>query len=229
MTQEVFDRAGRAIGTGLKPAKKVYDTSLLSGVAYCDECERPMHSYRQITNGKLYEYYRCSGNTGSDGRSTCRAKSVSMPVTNDAVQALVLDVLGDVERFEKVRVSGANDERVADLSTLIADLSKRSAESDDDELDDQIRDLKRERKTLRESSGPDRIEYRSLGETYRQAWDHSDVDGRRLLLSSQDIVFRVRRGDSRAPIVAGYLGVPVTTADGQTLDYVPLSEFPKLG
>jgi site-specific DNA recombinase len=221
VTQEAWDRANDAIGRpGVRQAKKVYDTSLLSGLAVCDRCEAPMHSFRQVTSGKLYEYYRCSGNTGGDGRSPCAARSIRMEAADETAVSALLDRVGEIELYDKIRVTHDNALRVAELTAQITDLTDRMAESDDDE-DDHLTELSRlrkERKSLRSEAPTERWEYRPTGETWRQAWDRSDIDGRRALLHRRDVVFRAVAGEKRGTaIMIPYVLIGETYQDLSTM------------
>lgn len=92
--------------------------------------------------------------------------AVKIQDADRAAEDPILGEIGEIERTERVRVTGDNDQAQSDLSVRIADLSQQLAVMDDDDSDliAEISAIKRQRKALR-STNP-RWEVRWLGETY---------------------------------------------------------------
>jgi hypothetical protein len=217
VSHETQQRAVAALGQGRRPTNRKFGTALLSGILHCDKCEYPMHVFRQDAKGgkcehakagtecpagsescrggkkmHRYSYYRCGSKTGNNTARTCNASSIRLEQADTTAEDNFLAEIGDVDRMERVRVSGGDDRLIADLTHRIQDLTARLAESDDDDDDisADISRLKAERKAAK-STG-DRWESRSLGETYAEAWHRMDVHERRALMTDAGVQFRAQ-------------------------------------
>lgn len=211
VSEETQRKAVEALGQGRAPTNRKFGTALLSGIIICQKCDYPMHVYRQdVKGGKCdhakegaecpadskckdrrkvhtYSYYRCGSKTGNNTKRTCNASSIRMELADASAEENILAEIGDVERTDRVRISGGDEEKISDLSIRIADLTRRLSESDDDddELQAEISRLKKERKA--ERSLGDRWEFRGMGETYAEAWDRMDKTERRAMLAEAGI------------------------------------------
>src|SRR5690606_25324842 len=192
VTEDLWRQANDSIGKGLSPRKK-NGNALLTSLATCDACGQPMFAFRQTVKGKQYSYYRCRGVTGKHGDTTCRAKALRMADVDFLAEQTLLQVIGDGEITERVRVNVGNSKRVQDLNHLIADVTSRMAKpgADIPALAAELTALSSERDELLDRG--DSWEYRSTGETYRQAWARMGVDERRNLLLRTGITFVLGR------------------------------------
>lgn len=217
-------RANAALDKGMRPTSVKNETALMIDAAKC-VCGAHFHSHvgftrRKNKNGEQkewpYAYYRCS--------AQCGRKAIKTELL-DAWSETILGEIGDVRRTERVQVIGADEERIADLSIRITDMSRKMAELDDedDEMAELISRLKRERKALKNAEP--RWETVDLGETYAEAWDRMDKAERRALLAETGITFMAE--------LEGKNGLKVAIAtDEKTLaekfpGFVPFADRPK--
>lgn len=176
--------------------------SLLAGVAYCAECQAPLH--RQSLSDRDYDYYRC-GNKNNG----CPSGSLRTDDLDQIATETLMDEIGDLERQERVYVQASD--HTEELEQVESAIRRLKAESDaglldsPDEYISRLSKLTERRTALRalpeRSSG---FEWRGLGETYRQAWERMGIEERgRLLKDSGITVYASVVGRTKRPNEAG--------------------------
>lgn len=166
----------------------VTETYLLKGILRCGSCERVM--YRKVSPRKRL-YYTCSA---VFRRLPCEGRySVPADDVEPAFELLFLTEKGDHEITEKLFVKGSdNATRVERVERNIDRLMKEAEIGVWDDMRDEyltrLGNLAAERKRLKALPiEPDRYEEVPTGKYYAEEWDHSDVEGKRRLLTGLGI------------------------------------------
>jgi len=167
---------------------------LSGGLLRCSTCGGRMRVNR--TGGaKPVVRYSCSGK--SDGTGCQRGVSIVAERIEEYITGMFLDLVG---RYPVVEVRESIRE-VADLAAVEAEIKAATAEladvDDDDreaELLSDLRTLKVRRKQLLSQPSEPVVEYVELGQTFAEAWEARDTDGRRSLLESAIAHIVVRPG-----------------------------------
>ncbi len=165
------------------------EASPLAGVAFCFDCEVPLHHSRnrvKRSNNRSYEYrhYRCS-----------TRKCVAIPAEHleTLAEETFLDEVGDLEVHERVWVPGGSheaalreavngyDELTKAAGSAVSATAKQRLQKQLATLDARIAEL--EAAPAREAHW----EWITTGETYRAAWEAADTVGRRELLTRSGI------------------------------------------
>lgn len=189
ITYDEWKRVNAVLDTRLRPKKNNNGTGLLSGVAFCDMCKKPMYRFVMKKRGYSYTYWRCGGSVKKT--TDCKAVSVTASELEGFVYLQLMDEIGDDERRKRVYVQGEDQSSELDqVSDAIETIRKEKDlglyEGDTDAYLERLQKLVERRKVLQESpvikSG---YQLRGLGETYREAWTRmSDNERREMLLDS---------------------------------------------
>ncbi|WP_206313012.1 recombinase family protein [Streptomyces sp. JB150] len=167
---------------------------LSGGLLRCSTCGGRMRVNR--TGGaKPVVRYSCSGK--SDGTGCQRGVSIVAERIEEYITGMFLDLVG---RYPVVEVRESIRE-VADLAAVEAEIKAATAELADVDDDDReaemladLRTLKVRRKQLLSQPSEPVVEYVELGQTFAEAWEARDTDGRRSLLESAIAHIVVRPG-----------------------------------
>ncbi len=189
ITGQEFDRLQTVLESKSFTVTRSTNASPLLGVAVCAVCEHPLHHRGQTTAGKLYRYYYCRN---------CKGPQAHAEEVELLLEQTFLEQEGDKPVRERIYVP-ADDQREAlreaveavdELTELLRSVSsdtvKERLRSQLRALDSRIGELEN---TPAKEAG---WEYRETGQTYRQAWDAADTDGRRQLLLRSRITAAVR-------------------------------------
>lgn len=193
LTRERWDQLQAAILARRRPEtpNRTRDTSPLLGVVMCYQCGGSMFHkiYRRDYGKRLYRYYHC------------RVKDHNQQIDAETVETLVEEAfmyeLASVNVREKVFIQAENHQlelneavrAVDELTPLIGGITSDTMRK---RLTDQLRALDQritelEQLPVQES----RYEYRETDETYEEAWNAADVDGKRRLLVRSGITAAV--------------------------------------
>ena len=124
LAREVFDRLGKELAdreNRKEPTKR--STGLLLQVIYCGVCGRP--AYRLKGGAGRKPRYRCAS---AQYREPCGNRSIPMEYADKEVEGLVLGMLGESERLERLWDKGSDhsaelaevNDRLVDLTSLLA-------------------------------------------------------------------------------------------------------------
>lgn len=177
-------------------------TSPLLGVVICGVCNANMH-HRKVDSS--HRYYLC--------RSGHDVNSVRAEEVEEAVQDAFLYSLGEDRAREKVYIAPESHQEELDeavraveeitplLGTARSTTMRTRLLEQLEALDSRIAEL--EQLPLSEA----RWEWRELPDTYAQAWERADTEGRRQLLLRAGITFVVRKHPGTQTI-EGELRIP---------------------
>ncbi|MBN3459849.1 recombinase family protein, partial [Mycobacterium sp. DSM 3803] len=173
-----------------KTTNRTGNASPLLGVAFCLECQSPMHQKSQVAKGKRYRYYYCSDKPQHGNK-------IPGEWLESVLEETFLDELGDIEVHEPVIIPASDhtDElesarmrlevvteamRKATSLTVLETLAEQIAE-----LDSRIGELE----SLPVEAA--RTEHVPTGRTYAEDWENSDTEARRRLLLDSGIRYEV--------------------------------------
>jgi len=192
LTPEVFDRLCVELAereNRKEPTKR--STGLLLRVIYCGVCGRP--AYRLKGGPGRRPRYRCSS---AQYKQPCGNKSVSLEYADDAVESLLLGLLGSSERLERVWDSGSDhsaelaevNETLADLTGLLGTGPYKAGTPQRVRLNERIKHLAaRQAELSAESVKPAGWTWQSTGETFSNWWDRQDVTAKNVWLRSMNV------------------------------------------
>ena len=169
--------------TGAKPTK-----GLLTGLLVCHFCEGPMYYQPSKARGKLYRYYQCASR---------KHTAISADDLEDLVEREFLEAFGDEPIRERVLVPGESHEAelreaVAAFDELSATAGRMTSVTAKQRLQRQLAAL--DVKIAKLESAPVReahYEYQETGQTYRQAWEELDSQGKAAQLAKSGITLAV--------------------------------------
>jgi DNA invertase Pin-like site-specific DNA recombinase len=185
-----WDRLQAAIQARRLPSavKRTQNTSPLYGVLFCKSCGSMMYNrkygHRESDRGYTYDYYMCPKSCG---------RMIHAELIYKLLQKVFLSEVGDEKVRERVYVPAESHEtelkeaqRAVDeitplLGAITSETMKKQLTTQLLALDSRIKAL--ESKPVRESH----FEYQATGGTYAQAWESSDLAGRRDLLVKSGI------------------------------------------
>jgi hypothetical protein len=178
LTQSEYDRVQTALKSRSVRSGAKY-VNPLAGVLFCYLCEAPMYSQRM--SNRSYDYYRCSKNCSRQIRSDA---------AHAAVEDRLMSEIGDVERTERVYVSGHGEDLAAvreAIDTVRREKDLGLYDGDDEGYFGRLESLVGKRRELESLPQLPGFEERSLGETYRQAWARMGAEDRRAMLLDSGI------------------------------------------
>ncbi|AEL17730.1 serine integrase [Mycobacterium phage Cuco] len=202
ISEEKFDQLQAALDArSFKVTNRSAKASPLLGVAICGLCGRPMHIRQHRRNGNLYRYYRCDSGSHSGGGGAA-PEHPSNIIKADDLEALVeehfLDEVGGFNVQEKVYVPASDhraelDEAVRAVEELTQLLGTMTSATMKSRLMGQLTALDERIARLENlpSEGA-RWDYRATDQTYAEAWEEADTEGRRQLLIRSGITAEVK-------------------------------------
>jgi site-specific DNA recombinase len=178
-----------------QPTKR--SASLLLRVVHCGKCDQPAYQFNGGSHSKTPRY-RCrsvsSTATGSCGNSTLR-----MDYADSAVERILLALLGDSERLERVWDSGSDHSaeladitaELVDVTSLIGSPAYRSGTPQRNALDARIAALAARQGALSaEEVKPSGWTWKPTGELFSVWWDRQDITERNTWLRSMGVQLR---------------------------------------
>lgn len=190
---ETWTRVRSTLGVDLKrearpPRRR--RSGLLSGLITCGLCGAPLYLR---SNGAGHAAYGCSAR--SNGRS-CDGVSISAEAVERHVAKTFLSSVGDREVVEELIESGVDDAALADVQRALDETAQEMTTDDADllELGRRLALLKERRAALKAAPKEPTVTLVPTGNTYREVWEASDVDGRRTILAASLAVLSVRKG-----------------------------------
>lgn len=193
LTREVFDRvvvelAGRS--TRGEPTKR--STSLLLRVIHCGICGQPAYRFNGGSHSQ-FPRYRCSSMSKA---IKCGNRTIPMPYVDNAVERLILRLLGDSERLEKVWDAGSDNSaelaeinaELVDVTSLIGSAAYRAGTPQRAALDARIEALAARQQALSaEAVKPAGWTWAPTGEKFTAWWERQDTTARNVWLRSMNI------------------------------------------
>jgi site-specific DNA recombinase len=192
LTREVFDRLAVELAdreNRKEPTKR--STGLLLQVIYCGVCGRP--AYRLKGGAGRKPRYRCAS---AQYREPCGNKSIPLEHADETVEDLVLGVLGESERLERLWDRGSDhsaelaevNDRLVDLTSLLGSGQFRQGTPQRAALDQQIAGLAtRQSELSAEAIKPAGWTWQPTGEKFAEWWDRQDVTARNVWLRSMGV------------------------------------------
>lgn len=224
LTREVFDRvvvelAGRSKRG--EPTKR--STSLLLGVIYCGVCGERGYKFNGGSHSQ-HPRYRCKSMTKA---VKCGNQTIKAPYADGVVERMVLNLLGDSERLEKVWDAGSdNSAELADINAELVDVTNligspayRAGTPQRAALDARIEALAARQEALSaEAVKPAGWTWAPTGENFSDWWEAQDTIGRNVWLRSMNIrlafsrnLLNIEFGDVSAMAEQVKVGGPITT------------------
>jgi site-specific DNA recombinase len=206
VSQDVFDRLQAALDSRSKKiTNRSAGASPLLGVLVCARCDRPMHIRRYKQGDHFNSYYSCIGNRAEPHE----ANTIRAGDAEHLVEENFLDEIGDMKAQERVYIPAEDHQNelneavraVDELTALLATITSATMRS---RLLEQLGAL--DSRISRLESLPSReagFEYRETDETYREAWNSLDTEGRRHLLLKSGITVAVKVIKGTSSLVAG--------------------------
>jgi site-specific DNA recombinase len=192
LTREVFDRLGVELAgreNRKEPTKR--SSGLLLQVVYCGVCGRP--AYRLKGGAGRKPRYRCAS---AQYRESCGNKSVPLDYADDAVETLLLGMLGTSERLERLWDKGSDhsaelaeiNDTLADLTGLLGTGPYKAGTPQRVKLNERIQALAaRQAELSAETVKPAGWAWQPTGEKFADWWDRQDVAARNVWLRSMGV------------------------------------------
>jgi site-specific DNA recombinase len=192
LTREVFDRLGVELAgreNRKEPTKR--SSGLLLQVIYCGVCGRA--AYRQKGGTGRKPRYRCAS---AQYRDHCGNKSIPLADADEAVESLLLGLLGTSERLERVWDKGSDHSaELAEIDNTLADLTDQLGSGafsrgtpQRARLDARIAALAaRQAELSAEAVKPAGWTWQPTGEKFADWWDRQDVTARNVWLRSMGV------------------------------------------
>ncbi|WP_236724598.1 recombinase family protein [Mycobacterium avium] len=193
LTREVLDRLGVELASRenrKEPTKR--STGLLLRVVHCGVCGRP--AYRLKGGPGRKPRYRCK--SVQDGATCGPNPSIPLEYADEAVERIILGLLGTSERLERVWDSGSDhstelaevDARLTDLTGQLGLGVFRQGTPQRAELDRQIEMLAaRQAQLSSQAVKPAGWTWQPTGEKFADWWERQDVTGRNVWLRQMNI------------------------------------------
>lgn len=185
-----------ALAAGKRPGSRVRANSepfLLRGLAKCETCGHFLHRASAGAGEKRYPVMKC-GNRACAGRASAAREALEEYVSAEFLVA--------VGHLPVVQVEEAEDQG-ADLAEVEAAIRDTTAAMTEDGADvpalvARLESLKAARTAARRAAeASPQVTTWSTGETFREAWEASDLEGRRDLLSAALVEVTVRPAGKR--------------------------------
>jgi site-specific DNA recombinase len=181
---ELADRENRK-----EPTKR--STGLLLQIVRCGVCRRP--AYRLKGGAGRKRRYRCSS---AQKRTPCANKSIPLEYADEVVEGILLRMLADSERLERVWDSGSDhsgelteiNETLTDLTGLLGSVDYRAGTPQRIRLNQRIAELATRQAVLSsEIVKPAGWTWQPTGEKFADWWDQQDTTARNVWLPSMNI------------------------------------------
>ncbi len=167
---------------------------LLSGIAKCGCCGGPL--YFKVNGAGSPSYY-CGAR--SNGRQ-CDGVSIDAPFLDEYVSSRMLASVGDADVMEEQVEAGADDAALAEIDRAMKEMAgaMTAPGADRPALMARLDSLDARRASLKAAPSEPTVTLTPTGQTYREAWDAADMEGRRAILDA--VIGRVtvqkgRRGE----------------------------------
>ena len=163
------------------------NSSPLIGVAVCWECGRNLQVQRMTAKG--LRYYRCV--------NRCTQSLDADELEQDVAEGFLSEI-GDLDELERVFIPGEDhtarlDEERSVHAELLAMFVSAGSRSTREQIQSQLEHVDARIQELEKLPATEsRVEYRSTGRTYREAWESSDTDGRRALMQQAGVKARAK-------------------------------------
>ncbi|VEG58152.1 phague integrase [Mycolicibacterium aurum] len=192
LSREVFERLGAELAdreNRKEPTKR--STGLLLQVIHCGTCGRP--AYRLKGGKGRNPRYRCSS---AQYKEPCGNKSIPLAFADDAIERMLLTMLGTSERLERMWDSGSDNsaelaeinETLTDLTGLLGSGVYRAGTPQRLALNKRIADLaERQAELSAEAVKPAGWTWTPTGELFGDWWDRQDVTARNVWLRSMGV------------------------------------------
>lgn len=181
-----------------KMARRGRAARLLSGIAYCSDCDSKLY----VVRSGAHVYYRCAAKRPEPARQ-CKSPQLMATVVEAIVEARILGGFGDSPEVEEVRVVD-NPEADAELASVGEALREATEALLRDGVDagaimERITALKARRAELRDAPATVHVSFIPTGRTIREAWEASDPATPEGLLHRRTIVLSVLDHVTLAP------------------------------
>lgn len=216
LTRDEFDRVGKELaGRENRKEPNARTNSLLLGVISCGVCGKPCYKLKGA-NGRQ-DRYRCR--SVQEGSPCCANPSTPVGYVEDAVETMVLGIIGDSERLARTWDPGDdNTAELTELEATLADLASqlgvgpyRAGTPQRRVLDERIASLSERYDDL--SSSTSRAAgwtWTPTGERFSDWWETQDVVERnvwlRASLVSVEFEYREPKARGDEPVVRIELG-----------------------
>ncbi|TGB41446.1 recombinase family protein [Mycolicibacterium peregrinum] len=192
LTREVFDRLAVELAereNRKEPTKR--SSGLLLQVVYCGVCGKP--AYRLKGGPGRKPRYRCAS---AQHRDPCGNKSIPLEDADEAVEALLLALLGESERLERLWDKGSDHSvELTEIDNILADLTDQlgggvftRGTPQRARLDARITALAaRQAELAAEAVKPAGWTWQPTGEKFAHWWGRQDVTARNVWLRSMGV------------------------------------------
>lgn len=194
LAREVFDRIKVELsGRAKRGEPNARTASLLLRVLHCGVCQLPAYRFNGGSHTGSSPRYRCKSVTTA---ARCSNKTIRQGPADQAVEGLVLAMLGDSERLDRVWDSGSdNSSELAELNDELADLADqlgspafRRGTPQRSRLDVRIEALAARQSALEaQATKPAGWTWQPTGEGFGDWWDRQDNTARNVWLRSMNI------------------------------------------
>lgn len=216
-----FDRVGAAIAARSIVKKIAPKPSLLTQVLFCGICQEPAYRFNGGSHSQ-YPRYRCR--SISQGHK-CGNTTVSADKTDEAINKLVVGLLGSAERRIKEWVPGSDastelaeiDAELVDITGLIGSPAYRVGSPQRTALDARIAGLVARQDQLRtQPAVPARFEWVGTGQMFDAWWSDQDYVVRNLWL--RDMQVRVTYSPDGLAVDFGDIPAMAEMVDGGAVE-----------
>jgi site-specific DNA recombinase len=192
LSREVFDRLGVELAdreNRKEPTKR--SSGLLLQIVRCGVCGRP--AYRLKGGPGRSPRYRCAS---AQYKESCGNKSIPLAYADDAVESILLGMLRESERLERVWDSGSDhsvelaeiDATLEDLVSLLGSGDFRAGTPQRIKLSQRISQLAaRQAELSRETVKPAGWTWEPTGEKFGDWWARQDITARNVWLRSMHV------------------------------------------
>lgn len=192
ITRDVFDRLAVELAdreNRKEPTKRT--TGLLLRIVHCGTCGRP--AYRLKGGTGRAPRYRCSS---AQYREHCGNKSIPMDYADEVVERILLGMLEESERLERVWDSGSDhstklaeiDAALTDLVDLLGTGEFKAGTPQRRRLNNRITELAaRQEELSQQTVKPAWWTWEPTGEKFGDWWERQDTTGRNVWLRSMKI------------------------------------------
>jgi site-specific DNA recombinase len=202
LTREVFDRVGAELAqreNRKEPTRR--SNALLLQVIYCGVCGRP--GYRLKGGAGRQVRYRCAS---AQYKDPCGNPSILSDYADDLVEKILLGMLGESERLERVWDSGSDhsaelaevDATLTDLVDLLGSGDFRQGTPQRARLSQRISELAtRQEELSRQTVKTSGWTWEPTGELFGSWWASQGVQERNRWLRSMDVRLEFEQGQLR--------------------------------
>jgi site-specific DNA recombinase len=189
LTPEVFDRLAVELSgreNRKEPTKR--STGLLLQIVHCGVCKRPAYRLKGGTGRK--PRYRCSS---AQYKQPCGNKSIPLEHADDTVETLLLGMLGESERLERLWDKGSDhsaelseiNDQLMDLTGLLGTGPYKAGTPQRVKLNHRITLLAaRQEELSAQTVTPSGWTWQPTGEKFGDWWERQDVTARNIWLRS---------------------------------------------